>query len=543
MKGQPLLAPNSPVHALLSATPVPKDSNLDLLFRRYLPVWTPGPNGRGVQLLTDRRAEGRTARESGSPQKDAIEAWIRAANGLLAQPPALAEHQERSARALAQLGGAAREVTLISRLAVGARKDSPIEAGVGLHPTLGVPFAPGAALKGLARAWSWLQVQDGQGSLERHQDWFGEDSQGGASRAGSIAFWPFLPAGGVALERDIINRHLPRYYLQSRSTSGGLDPIEDEDPIPVTTLVVKAGGAFIARVHHRGGDTAEAEAALNLLCDALSALGLGARTAIGYGRFAWKDQPDPWLRFVEERPTGLPGLCLTGYNPTEPPPDRWDGPPVSDWTTIHAPSHASDEAQWTEAQQQLITLRREMPGAHLVVNPRCTAPLALLAGAVFHRATGRRLTCAQLTGGGVTSAWDLSLEADAQSKLRAELLHSDEPGELQVALSVSNDVREAVDRWREETGQRGPLLHLQPEGGPSRQALLGAAQAVAFAEQARAHIQSHRRGRGWRLFLSAPNGLVLALGQQLNAMGPVRVMDFEKDKQTYVERCTLRPGA
>ncbi len=80
-------------------------------------------------------------------------------SGLLAH---LAGRRQALARALERQGMAvaAFRGTVDWRLAVGLGADHPLENGFTFHRVYGVPYLPGSALKGLARAWRFARIAE-----------------------------------------------------------------------------------------------------------------------------------------------------------------------------------------------------------------------------------------------------------------------------------------------------------------------------------------------------------------------------------------------
>ncbi|MCO6445732.1 MAG: type III-B CRISPR module RAMP protein Cmr6, partial [Anaerolineae bacterium] len=81
---------------------------------------------------------------------------------------------------------------------------------------------------------------------------------------------------------DVMTPHYPGYYRDS----GATPPSDDQSPVPISFITVAAGCVFRFAVGWRGPKNLEArEFAADLLADALSEFGIGAKTAAGYGVF------------------------------------------------------------------------------------------------------------------------------------------------------------------------------------------------------------------------------------------------------------------
>ena len=165
-------------------------------------------------------------------------------------------------------------------IAIGLGNASPLEVGIRLHHTYGMPLLPASALKGLCRRVARLLRHDSKLSDEAIDALFGfsRDTQA----AGAVVFYDawYVPssAGGAPFHRDVITVHHPAYY-----GSGEVAPTDFDDPTPVPFLVVKPGARFLCVLDapdHRWADFAQ-----KMLLWGLENLGVGAKTNAGYGYF------------------------------------------------------------------------------------------------------------------------------------------------------------------------------------------------------------------------------------------------------------------
>lgn len=173
------------------------------------------------------------------------------------------------------------------RLALGLGLDHPTENGFVFDPLVGVPYLPGSAVKGLCHRQALLEKLEDQLDADTLRALFGSvdplDEAGGESFArGGIVFLDAYPEAWPELVVDIVNCHHPLYY---GGKSKGSVPRETEDPQPAFFLAVKDGTGFVFRLKALPGVEAARllERAGNLLADALGTLGIGAKTAAGYG--------------------------------------------------------------------------------------------------------------------------------------------------------------------------------------------------------------------------------------------------------------------
>lgn len=165
-----------------------------------------------------------------------------------------------------------------SRLVVGLGAHSIIETSVALHRTYGVPYIPGSALKGVARRFARQALgADWAEDSVAFNKLFGTASDDDSFR-GLVTFHDAFPVPDKwKLLPDTITVHHSEYYT---STKANVPPPSDGDePQPVPFLAVT--GEFLLPL---SGPLAWVGAAKKILSLALSDCGIGAKTAIGYGR-------------------------------------------------------------------------------------------------------------------------------------------------------------------------------------------------------------------------------------------------------------------
>ena len=161
------------------------------------------------------------------------------------KPPASYQRAvERWSKLSADLPGLTQRWAITrSSLAIGTGNFSPAENGLSLHGTWGVPYLPGAALKGLAsRAATWFDLSPS--------------------------------------ESEVMTPHAAPYY----SSRGKKAPDDSQDPIPIQFLVVPKNTRFLVTLDCPE-DRTWAETAMTILDFGLTKLGLGGMTSSGYGRF------------------------------------------------------------------------------------------------------------------------------------------------------------------------------------------------------------------------------------------------------------------
>ena len=170
-------------------------------------------------------------------------------------------------------------VQAVAPIAIGLGDASPLEVGIRLHHTYGMPLLPASALKGLCRRVARLLRHDSKLSDEAIDALFGfsRDTQ---AAAGAVVFYDawYDPdsVDGAPFHRDVITVHHPAYY-----GSGEVAPTDFDDPTPVPFLVVKPGARFLCVLD--APDPAWARFAEQMLLWGLENLGVGAKTNAGYG--------------------------------------------------------------------------------------------------------------------------------------------------------------------------------------------------------------------------------------------------------------------
>ena len=201
----------------------------------------------------------------------------------------LADSTNRINRLVQALGGETRVYSTNWHLATGLGLSHPIENGITWHHTLGVPYLPGSAVKGIIRTWVEQWVEHSPENINRifgpcHEDKNNRDEK----TVGTIIFFDALPTQPVELASDIMTPHYHEYYSGTEKIPG-----DWSNPNPIPFLTVGAGQLFLFAIAPRKEEnTPDLDLVLQWLDEALTMIGAGAKTATGYGRFARRPEQE-----------------------------------------------------------------------------------------------------------------------------------------------------------------------------------------------------------------------------------------------------------
>lgn len=185
-------------------------------------------------------------------------------------------YQHRMKRLIKQQKGVYFQLKNIDPFVTGMGLPHPLENGLVWHHNLGVPYIPGSSLKGVLRTWleTWMQMED-----ETIEQVFGKE--GSQHQVGSCLFFDVIPINRVKLQVDVMTPHFQEYYNQTKDY-----PDERSEPVPIPFLTVAPDQRFLFSVSPRNPTCMlDMEKVQTWISDALFTLGLGAKTAVGYGRF------------------------------------------------------------------------------------------------------------------------------------------------------------------------------------------------------------------------------------------------------------------
>lgn len=209
---------------------------------------------------------------------------------------ALANHAQAQTLLSQTLAGKALTFKAQGHFVTGMGNPHPVENGFAWHPTLGVPYLTGAAVKGLVRAY-----------IDNHLDvpladkkklllaWFGSTSKDPTDKdyeaqAGALIFFDAIPTEPVRLGVDVMTPHMGDWYAKGAKepNQAATVPADWHDPVPITFLVahkITLLFSFALRQTAPEAKSIQLSDVAYVLEQALQYAGAGGKTATGYGGF------------------------------------------------------------------------------------------------------------------------------------------------------------------------------------------------------------------------------------------------------------------
>jgi len=262
----------------------PGAANAGLVFDRYLRIWEGEIDNPNKTKRTN----------------EVLQEFVRAFNARSSQPdhPAvklLRSFHDRLDRSEAQSVSSRVKYRVDWRLTSGLGSDHPLENGFCFDTLIGIPVIHGTAVKGLCRAAA--ELEDLPTDVQRELFGSAEEKEESAVEpaSGGLLFFDAYPVIWPRLKVDVVNCHHPAYYGAALDMVTSQRPgkparktprvqaVEYENPVPVYFLTVDAGTEFTFRIRGRAGNTHAVHTAMRLLDFGLTVLGIGAKTAVGYG--------------------------------------------------------------------------------------------------------------------------------------------------------------------------------------------------------------------------------------------------------------------
>lgn len=201
---------------------------------------------------------------------------------------------------------------LQSPLITGIGESHPHEVSMVFDHNMGIPYVPASGIKGIVRFAHTLGLldvvpdekikkdKDGNAFFDDEADWTNISELFGTQGArGRLLFLDAYPEKAPDLHVDIMNPHYGKYYSYDQNET---PPGDYLDPNPIKFLTVSIGTVFVFRalVDKNCGELLESVKAA--LRKALTEEGVGAKTAVGYGRFETliEEESKSVLEFTKE---------------------------------------------------------------------------------------------------------------------------------------------------------------------------------------------------------------------------------------------------
>lgn len=283
------------------------------------------------------------------------------------------ENQQKYLSAFSELGVKIVELSSVTstRFLTGIGETTPTEVGMVFDRNSGLPYIPASSVKGAVRYaycvnfarkypekirnGEFVDEKDINGLIEL----FGSLDTKNSSRGG-YAFMDVYSEKPPEIVIDIMNPHYGKYY-KGKSNDG---PVEIEDPVPIKFLAAEKGTVFKFRGFFLSKEAESYWDQLNeAFFTALTELGIGAKTAVGYGRFkVLGDDGGPEVKKGRKEITA----SIQPNDPEKQRQERLDQFRSQLPKTQDLPGQLNALIQKIRAQED-ETLRREMVGDLLII--------------------------------------------------------------------------------------------------------------------------------------------------------------------------------
>ena len=157
---------------------------------------------------------------------------------------------------------------------VGLGTNDLLEGGITLHPIHGFPIVPATALKGVTRCYATWVLE----APEEEMDTLLGRPEDQRQLRGDLVFLEGSPADAPVIERDVINPIFGAYYRDVKTPPAGYLA-----PSPIFFLALGARSRYRFGVASLSHNREAAEQGARWLQGALTELGVGAKSAAGYG--------------------------------------------------------------------------------------------------------------------------------------------------------------------------------------------------------------------------------------------------------------------
>ena len=214
------------------------------------------------------------------------------------------------------------EAESIAPVVIGVGDKTVVENSLTIHPIYGIPYIPGQAVKGMLRSYYINSFFSDEDMALKNSVFCYIFGRSDPDNKGKILFLDAFPCGqDIKLRTEIANNHNFKYY------SSGAPVSDAENPNPVTFHAVEKMRVAFSFVlppvipDNVQSDPAFAKLFGNIngdeiregLSEALHYYGMGAKTAIGYGRFLEETAREPATpqNVVQKDAVWLAGYALS----------------------------------------------------------------------------------------------------------------------------------------------------------------------------------------------------------------------------------------
>ncbi len=189
------------------------------------------------------------------------------------------------------------DMSVENSIVLGLGQQTVSETSMLIHSIYGVPYIPGQAFKGSVRNYCVVEFFESDEQKAMSDDIFKtifgrkEIDQINTEHKGSVVFHDvFIVNDNFELSLDITNCHYPGYY------QSGMKITDSESPNPIKFNVIKnAVFHFAYSIRKKDSDNIELlekkyhQSLDEMVKNALKYYGLGAKTAVGYGKLLEKE--------------------------------------------------------------------------------------------------------------------------------------------------------------------------------------------------------------------------------------------------------------
>ncbi len=210
--------------------------------------------------------------------------WIESVGKHCGNADTLKQAALQQLRLIDSLAGSALVFETDYHFVTGLGSSHPIENGFLWHPTLAVPYLSGSSVKGMLRHWLEHWQEQDKESLRKNFGSTSKDPENNEQQVGECIFFDALPIEPVELGMDIMTPHYSPWYQNGHDKPKENPPADWYEPVPIPFLVVKKAKFLFTLASRNSEKQEEISKMAEYLTEALSYLGAGAKTALGYGQ-------------------------------------------------------------------------------------------------------------------------------------------------------------------------------------------------------------------------------------------------------------------